>query len=254
LNSEEINAAREPNLLSGISGKVAGLQITDSPSGLGGSSRVSIRGDASLNINGNSPLFVVDGTPISNEIVGSSGSNTQEVDYGNGASEINPQDIESINVLKGPAAAALYGARAANGAIIITTKKGKSESGKLGITISSGVTIENILMLPDWQNEYGQGNNQQFGFVDGSGSGNADGVDESWGPRLDTGLLIPQFDSPRADATRGEYIFVSESPITPTPWVSQTANTKDFFNTGFTRTNIIAISKSGDLGNIRFSF
>ncbi|MFD2100481.1 SusC/RagA family TonB-linked outer membrane protein [Flagellimonas iocasae] len=254
LDSEEVTSAREPNLLNGISGKVAGLQITNSPSGLGGSARVSIRGDASLNINGNSPLFIVDGTPISNEIVGSSGSGTQDVDYGNGAAEINPQDIESMNVLKGPAAAALYGARAANGAIIITTKKGKSQSGRLGITVNTGVTIENILLLPDWQNEYGQGNNQQFAFVDGSGSGIADGVDESWGPRLDTGLLIPQFDSPREDGTRGGDFLVSDSPIIATPWVSQPNNTKDFFNTGYTKTNSIAISKSGDMGNIRFSY
>ncbi|MGK0253524.1 MAG: TonB-linked SusC/RagA family outer membrane protein [Mariniflexile sp.] len=253
LNSDEVTSAREPNLLNGISGKVAGLQITNSPSGLGGSARVSIRGDASLNINGNSPLFIVDGTPISNEIVGSSGSGTQDVDYGNGASEINPENIESINVLKGPAAAALYGARAANGAIIITTKKGKSKSGVLGVSISSGFTVENILLLPDWQNEYGQGNNKQFEFVDGAGSGIADGVDESWGPRLDSGLLIAQFDSPRADGTRGGDLF-STSPITPTPWVSNPNNTRDFFNTGYTKTNSIAISKSGDLGNIRFSY
>ncbi|MDO5979024.1 SusC/RagA family TonB-linked outer membrane protein [Flavivirga spongiicola] len=254
LNSDEVASAREPNLLNGISGKVAGLQITNSPSGLGGSARVSIRGDASLNINGNSPLFVIDGTPISNEIVGSSGSGTQDVDYGNGASEINPENIASINVLKGPAAAALYGARAANGAIIITTKKGKSQSGVLGVSINTGFTMENLLLLPDWQNEYGQGNNQQFEFVDGNGSGIADGVDESWGPRLDTGALIAQFDSPRADGTRGGDYLVSNSPITPTLWVSNPDNTKDFFNTGYTKTNSIAISKSGDLGNIRFSY
>ncbi len=254
LNNDEVVQAREPNLLNSMSGKVAGLQITNSPTGLGGSARVSIRGDASLNINGNSPLFIVDGTPISNEIVGSSGSGTQSVDYGNGASEINPQDIESINVLKGPAAAALYGSRAANGAIIITTKKGKSQSSKLGISFNTGVTIENVLMLPDWQNEYGQGNNQQFAFVDGSGSGIADGVDESWGPRLDTGLMIPQFDSPRTDGTRGGDTFVSDADIIPTPWVSQPDNTKDFFETGITKTNSIAISKSGEMGNMRLSF
>ncbi|MGB3143996.1 MAG: SusC/RagA family TonB-linked outer membrane protein [Maribacter sp.] len=254
LNNDEVVQAREPNLLNSMSGKVAGLQITNSPTGLGGSARVSIRGDASLNINGNSPLFIVDGTPISNEIVGSNGSGTQSVDYGNGASEINPQDIESINVLKGPAAAALYGSRAANGAIIITTKKGKSQTSKLGISFNTGVTVENILMLPDWQNEYGQGNNQQFAFVDGSGSGIADGVDESWGPRLDTGLMIPQFDSPREDGTRGGDTFISDSPIIPTPWVSNPNNTKDFFETGITKTNSIAISKSGDMGNMRLSF
>lgn len=254
LNTDEVTSAREPNLLNGISGKVAGLQITNSTSGLGGSARVSIRGDASLNINGNSPLFIVDGTPISNEIVGSSGAGTQDVDYGNGASEINPQDIESINVLKGPAAAALYGSRAANGAIIITTKKGSNKNGRLGISINSGVTLENVLVLPDWQNQYGQGNNQQFAFVDGAGGGIADGVDESWGPRLDTGLLIPQFDSPRADGTRGGDIAVSDAPITPTPWTSNPNNIKDFFETGFTKTNSISISKAGDLGNIRFSY
>lgn len=254
LDNEEVVQAREPNLLNSMSGKVAGLQITNSPTGLGGSARVSIRGDASLNINGNSPLFIVDGTPISNEIVGSSGSGTQSVDYGNGASEINPQDIESINVLKGPAAAALYGSRAANGAIIITTKKGKSQNGKLGVSFNTGITIENVMMLPDWQNEYGQGNNQQFSFVDGSGSGIADGVDESWGPRLDAGLMLPQFDSPRADGTRGGDTFISDSPITATPWVSQPDNTKDFFETGITKTNSIAISKSGEMGNMRLSF
>lgn len=254
LGTDEVTEAREPNLLNSISGKVAGLQITNGSSGIGGSARVTIRGDASLNINGNSPLFIVDGTPISNQIVGSSGSGTQEVDYGNGAAEINPQDIESINVLKGPAAAALYGARAANGAIIITTKKGNNRKGRLGVSINSGVTMENILLLPDWQNEYGQGNNQQFAFVDGNGSGIADGVDESWGPRLNTGLLIPQFDSPRQDGTRGGDYLVSNSPIIPTPWVSQPDNIKDFFNTGYTKTNSIAISKSGDLGNVRFSF
>ncbi|WP_419213961.1 SusC/RagA family TonB-linked outer membrane protein [Maribacter sp. X9] len=254
LNNEEVVQAREPNLLNGMSGKVAGLQITNSPTGLGGSARVSIRGDASLNINGNSPLFIVDGTPISNQIVGSNGSGTQSVDYGNGAAEINPQDIASINVLKGPAAAALYGSRAANGAIIITTKKGKSQSSKLGVSFNTGITVENILMLPDWQNEYGQGNNQQFAFVDGSGSGIADGVDESWGPRLDTGLMIPQFDSPREDGTRGGDTFISDSPIMPTPWVSNPDNTKDFFETGITKTNSIAISKSGDMGNMRLSF
>ncbi|HEA23490.1 MAG TPA: SusC/RagA family TonB-linked outer membrane protein [Pricia antarctica] len=254
LDTEDVTSAREPNLLNGISGKVAGLQITNSPSGLGGSARVSIRGDASLNINGNSPLFIVDGTPISNEIVGSSGAGTQDVDYGNGASEINPQDIESINVLKGPAAAALYGSRAANGAIIITTKKGSKKEGRLGISLNSGITMESVLLLPDWQNEYGQGNNQQFEFFDGSGGGIADGVDESWGPRLDNGLLIPQFDSPRADGTRGGDIAVSDSPISSTPWTSNPNNIEDFFQTGYTKTNSLSISKAGDLGNIRFSY
>lgn len=253
VGSEEINTSKEPNVLNSLSGKVAGLQITGN-TGVGASSRVTVRGDASLNINGNSPLFIIDGTPISNEVVGSNGSGTQDVDYGNGAAEINPENIQSINVLKGPAASALYGARAANGAIIITTKKGSAQKGKLGISINSAVTIDKVLQLPDWQNEYGQGNNKLFSFFDGAGGGIADGVDESWGPRLDTGLLIPQFDSPRVDGTRGGDIFISSSPIIPTPWVSHPNNIEDFFETGITTTNSISIAKSGDLGTIRLTY
>ena len=203
VKAEELTKATDPNLLNNLSGKVAGLQITNGSSTVGGSVRVTLRGDASINIGNNSPLFIIDGTPVNNSTIGSNGSGTQDVDYGNGMSEINPESIASINVLKGPAAAALYGSRAANGAIIITTKKGEGAGSKLGISIRSSVTMDRVLLMPDWQNEYGQGNNQQFEFVDGSGSGIADGVDESWGPKLDTGLLIAQFDSPRADGTRG---------------------------------------------------
>src|SRR5690606_8269954 len=137
---------------------------------------------------------------------------------------------------------------------IITTKKGNSKDGKIGVSINTGITVDNVLVLPDWQNEYGQGNGGQFGFVDGKGAGSADGVDESWGPRLDTGLMIPQFDSPRTDGIRGGDIYISDALITATPWVSNPDNVNDFFNTGFTKTNSIAISKSGDLGNIRFSY
>ena len=99
-----------------------------------------------------------------------------------------------------------------------------------------------------------RGITNSFSFVDGSGSGIADGVDESWGPRLDTGLMIAQFDSPRTDGTRGGDTSVSNADIIPTPWVSQPDNTKDFFETGITKTNSIAISKSGEMGNMRLSF
>ena len=254
VKAEELTKATDPNLLNNLSGKVAGLQITNGSSTVGGSVRVSLRGDASINIGNNSPLFIIDGTPVSNSTIGSNGSGTQDVDYGNGMSEINPESIASINVLKGPAAAALYGSRAANGAIIITTKKGEGAGSKLGISIKSSLTMDRVMMVPDWQNVYGQGNNQQFEFVDGNGSGIADGVDESWGPKLDTGLLIAQFDSPRADGTRGGDIHLGNSPITPTPWVSMPDNTRDFFNTGITKTNSISVSKSGDFGNVRVSF
>lgn len=254
VKAEDITKATDPNLLNNLSGKVAGLQITNGSSTVGGSARVSLRGDASINIGNNSPLFVVDGTPVNNSTIGSNGSGTQDVDYGNGVAEINPESIESINVLKGPAAAALYGSRAANGAIIITTKKGAGVASKLGVSINSSLTMDRVLLMPDWQNVYGQGNNQQFEFVDGNGSGIADGVDESWGPKLDTGLMIAQYDSPRADGTRGGDIHLGNSPITPTPWVSVPNNTEDFFNTGITKTNSVSVSQSGSFGNIRVSF
>lgn len=254
LQDDDLKEAHETNFLNSMSGKVAGMTITGSPSGIGGSALISIRGNSSLNIGANSPLFIVDGTPISNSFVGSSGSGTQDVDYGNGAAEINPADIESVNVLKGPAASALYGSRAANGAIIITTKNGAKSKGKLRVGINSSVTMETLLTMPDWQNEYGQGNNQLFEFFDGKGGGIADGVDESWGPRLDSGLMIPQFDSPRTDGTRGGDINISNAAITPTPWVSHPDNIKDFFETGITTVNSISFSKSGELGSFRASY
>ncbi|MEP2667992.1 MAG: SusC/RagA family TonB-linked outer membrane protein [Cyclobacteriaceae bacterium] len=254
ISGDDMTQARESNMVSGLSGKMAGVQVLNSGTTIGGSARVSIRGESSLDINGNQPLFIVNGIPISNQVVGSSGSNNLEVDYGNGAAEINPDDIESINVLKGPAAAALYGSRAANGAIIITTKSGKGKKG-LGISVNSNATFETPLRLPEWQNTYGQGNNGQFSFVDGAGSGIADGVDESWGPRLD-GQLIPQFDSPRSVTgfRGGDLNAPAGSTITPTPWVPAPNNIDDFFETGKTFTNSVAVSHAGDFGTVRFSW
>lgn len=255
VSGDRFTEARETNVINSLSGRVAGVQVTNSSSGLGGSSRVTIRGESSLNINANQPLFVVDGVPISNNIVGSSGSGNQEVDYGNAAGEINPDDIASMTVLKGPAAAALYGSRAANGAILITTKTGKGKKG-LGVTINSNTTFENTLRLPQWQNKYGQGNNGQFAFVNGAGAGSADGVDESWGPELDAGLLIPQFDSPRSLAgfRGGDLNAPAGSTINPTPWVSQPNNVNEFFETGVTRANNISLEGSNEKSNIRLSW
>ncbi|TNF43838.1 MAG: SusC/RagA family TonB-linked outer membrane protein [Cytophagales bacterium] len=255
VDGDRFTEARETNVINSLSGRVAGVQITNSSAGLGGSSRVVIRGESSLNINANQPLFVVDGVPISNNIVGSSGSGNQEVDYGNAAGEINPDDIESMTVLKGPAAAALYGSRAANGAILITTKSGKGKKG-LGVQINSNTTFDNVLVLPDWQDKYGQGNNGQFEFVNGAGAGIADGVDESWGPQMDTGLLIPQFDSPRSVSgfRGGDLNAPVGSTITPTPWVSQPDNINDFFETGLTLANNVSIEGANDKSNIRLSF
>lgn len=255
VDGSKFTEARETNVINSLSGRVAGVQITNSSSGIGGSTRVTIRGESSLNINANQPLFVVDGVPISNNIIGSSGSGNQEVDYGNAAGEINPDDIASMTVLKGPAAAALYGSRAANGAILITTKSGKGKKG-LGVTVNSNTTFENPLRMPQWQNKYGQGNNGQFSYVNGAGAGISDGVDESWGPELDAGLLIPQFDSPRSVAgfRGGDLTAPAGSTITPTPWVSQPNNINDFFETGVTKSNNVSLAASNEKSNIRLSW
>ncbi|WP_154857901.1 SusC/RagA family TonB-linked outer membrane protein [Cyclobacterium xiamenense] len=255
VDGDRFTEARETNVINSLSGRVAGVQITNSSSGVGGSSRVTIRGESSLNINANQPLFVVDGVPISNNIVGSSGSGNQEVDYGNPAGEINPDDIASMSILKGPAAAALYGSRAANGAILITTKSGKNKRG-LGVSINSNTTFDTPLRLPDWQDKYGQGNNGLFTFVNGAGAGIADGVDESWGPLMDQGTLIPQFDSPRdvAGFRGGDLNAPAGSTITPTPWVSQPNNINDFFQTGLTLSNNISIASGNERSNFRFSW
>ena len=122
LKGTDLDKARETNFVSGLAGKIAGVQVMSSPSGIGGSARITIRGDKSLDINKNQPLFVIDGVPITNALTGSSGRDFQELDYGNGASMINPDDVESMTVLKGANASALYGSRGANGVIVITTK------------------------------------------------------------------------------------------------------------------------------------
>lgn len=265
VKGEELTQVRSTNFVDGLAGKVAGVTVVGSPSGIGGSSRITIRGDKSLNINANQPLFVVDGVPITNDVFGSSGNSFQEADYSNGASLVNPDDVESVTVLKGANAAALYGSRAANGVILITTKSGKGQKG-VGISVSSNVTFENPLVLPKFQNKYGQGVNGEFSFMDGNGGGLNDGVDESWGPLLD-GRPIAQFDSPTSNGYRGGDINLVDdgiigSPadlamrgdIIPTPWVAHPDNIKNFYQTGTTYTNNIAMAGSNELGDFRLSY
>ncbi|MCB0570536.1 MAG: SusC/RagA family TonB-linked outer membrane protein [Phaeodactylibacter sp.] len=268
VGGESLDKARETNLVSALSGKVAGMTIVGNPSGIGSSARVTIRGERSLNINKNQPLFIVDGVPISNEFVGSSGRSNQDVDYGNGAGFVNPDDIEKIVVLKGASAAALYGSRANNGVILITTKSGKNTKG-IGVSVNSTVTFETPLRLPEYQNVYGQGLNGEFEFKDGNGSGNKDGVDESWGPAYSDNLLIKQFNSPTSNGLRGGDVgnllsaigpvdlykqLAARGEITPTDWVAQPNNVRDFFETGLTQTHNVAVSGSNAQGDFRISY
>ncbi|MEP0089076.1 MAG: SusC/RagA family TonB-linked outer membrane protein, partial [Maribacter dokdonensis] len=182
----------------------------------------------------------------------------QEIDFGNGAMEVNPDDIAEVSVLKGPSAAALYGTRASNGVIIIETKSGKNSKG-LGISYNTSFFVDSAFQLPDFQNEYGQGNSGEFAFVDGLGGGTNDLITYSWGPRLDVGNLIPQYDSPVTlpDGTvvrGGDTALYSGIPITPTEFRSQPDNLKNFYETGTTLINNIAISNGFDTGNYRLSF
>jgi TonB-linked SusC/RagA family outer membrane protein len=231
LKAKDISEAKETNLVNALSGKIAGLQVTGSQGDMG-SSRIVIRGETSVSGN-NQPLFVVDGVIVDNsQFQGTNGSR----DFANAISDLNSEDIESISVLKGPNAAALYGSRAAAGVILIKTKTGKGAKG-LGITVNSNTSLATLKVFPDYQNAYGQGANGQFSYVDGKGGGINDGVDESWGPALD-GRLIPQFFS------NGEAV----------PFVAHPNNVRDFFNTGATYNNGVALAGSGEKFDYRVSY
>lgn len=153
--------ARETNLANALSGKISGVQVIRSSNGPGGSSKIQLRGANSVT-GTNQPLIVVDGVPMDN-FTGADNADfyNPSLDMGNGLSDINPEDIESMSVLKGASAAALYGSRAGNGVILITTKKGTKREG-LGITISGSVSAETIFMNPKMQKAFGQGDNGSY--------------------------------------------------------------------------------------------
>jgi TonB-linked SusC/RagA family outer membrane protein len=238
VRADNLAQVPDPNIVAALSGKVSGVNIFNSNTP-GGSSRIVIRGANSLT-GGNQPLFVIDGVPVSNSVgsgvFGSRGY--AAIDYGNAIQDINPNDIESISILKGPNAAALYGSRGANGVILITTKSGRTAPATgIQMTATNTMSFETPLKLPDYQNLYGQGYNGRFRYVDGKGGGTYDDYDESWGPRLDIGLMIPQFFS------NGE----------PAPWVSHPNNVRDFFETGVTRGTSAAFSVGTDNASFRLS-
>ncbi|WP_301924142.1 SusC/RagA family TonB-linked outer membrane protein [Ferruginibacter sp.] len=252
-----LNEARDNNFVNGLSGRVAGVNII-SGNGVGSSARITIRGESSLNYFKNQPLVVVDGVPVSNDPVINSGGGTSP-DYGSSLNEINPADIESVNVLKGAAASALYGSRAANGALVITTKSGKGNKG-MGVSLTSGYTWENPLMLPKFQNSFGGGTDGNFeGSNFGQGgtpypNGVNEDWDESWGPALN-GQLITQFDGPTKNGFRGGDVNLpNRGDIIATPYIAHPNNMKDFFVTGHSRYNSVALSGNNEIANYRFSY
>lgn len=223
---ESLAAVRDPSLATSLSGKVAGVTVSNSSgaSGVGGSSRIIIRGNRSIS-GGNQPLIVVDGVPYNNgKGVISSSSGTREVDSFDGFSNINGDDVQSINVLKGPAAAALYGSAANNGVIIVTTKKGKM--GKPQVEFNSISTVDVPYLYPELQNEYAQG---QGGIY------NANTDMKSWGPKM-TGQTVTNW--------TGE-----EIKLTPQP-----DNVKDLFVEGYNFTNTVSYSAGSEKSTVYFSY
>ena len=225
VGGESITQAKEINLGNALTGRIAGLNSSGSATGPTGSTRVIIRGNGSLNSD-NQPLYIVNGVPIVVGELGRSGSR----DAGDGLASINPDDIESISVLKGGTAAALYGSRAASGVILITTKSGQARQG-IGVDYNTSFTFENVLVTPDWQYEYGSGargvapNNQtaaiSFGRV-------------SWGAKLDGSMVYNPDGEQR-------------------PYVAQKNNAKYFYNTGTNFSNTIAFSGGNETARFRFS-
>jgi len=219
VKSDEFNKTAPSNIMSGVTGKVAGVQISSSSGAPGASTKVVLRGYSSVGGN-NQPLYVVDGVPMNNSTAGT-GTLNDAVDFGNRAGDINPDDVESMTILKGASATALYGSRAANGVIMIVTKSG-SQSDKLNVSISSSVEFSQVANLPDFQNEFGQGWDAVW-RSDENGS---------WGPRFD-GKLRPWGNT------------VDNSQLVK-PFVAQKDNLKDFFDIGKTYKNSISVSGGGD--------
>lgn len=230
---------KDNNLLNSLSGKIAGVRITNTQGDVG-SSRIVIRGETSI-AGENQPLFIVDGIPVDNSQLNARSSGR---DFKNAIAGLNPEDIKTLTVLKGPNAAALYGARAAHGAIVITTKGGDKRQKGIGITLHSSTQVSFVATLPEFQNLFGQGAGGRFSYVDGKGAGVNDGVDESWGPRLDIGLLIPQFDSPLdADGNR-----------VATSWVSHPNNVRDYFRMGISTNSGISVARGDDKYQFRVGY
>lgn len=250
------------NWLNGLQGKVAGLNLDASSAGPASSVRVTLRGESSLSHDNNTALFVVDGVPIDNSMSSNASGSSYEnsdapIDYGNGAADINPDEIESISVLKGPSATALYGSRAANGAIVITTKKGKKTQG-VGVSFASAFTLDVPGFWPDFQNEYGPGSLGSTSVAQNT----VDGVtpnEVSWwtvtADRSDTGKRIERFMGRQqwGEKIEGQMRYLYKSydwdtnTYTRVPYENQDWF-KGFFQTGTTFTNTLTVDASSGKG------
>lgn len=230
VSGDDLNVGRETNLMSALAGKVSGVDISTTSGGPSGSTRVLIRGNSQLS-GSNIPLYVVDGVPMDNTQLGEAGA-WGGYDYGDGLAAINPEDIESVSVLKGPSASALYGSRASNGVVLITTKSGKTQK-DLGIEFSSNLSLVSVLSkFDDYQRVYGQGLNGQIPMNDFD---SRNSTWSAWGAKLDPNMQIRIYN--------GEM----------KPYANVEDNILSFFRTGSTLTNSVAMSGGRDNTNFRVS-
>ncbi|EAR01508.1 SusC/RagA family TonB-linked outer membrane protein [Maribacter sp. HTCC2170] len=231
VSSEEVNVARENNVMNSLSGKVSGLQITQSNTGVDGSSRVLLRGITTIS-GSNRPLVVVDGIPISNGSGGAGGGGG--IDRGDALSDINPDDVASISVLKGAGAAAAYGSLGMNGVILVTTKTGTKKDG-IGISLNSSFSFTDVALTPDFQNEYGAGAFGDFAPINADGRPVLDyPFSWSWGPKMEGQAYtnwLGQQDTYSPNPSKNTY--------------------KDFYQTGFTMSNTVAFEGRSDKGSFR---
>lgn len=224
IDGEELTETPQANVLNAMSGKVAGVQISQMDGTAGSSVKVLIRGATSLNSD-NQPLFVIDGVPVANQL----NNGFAGADMGNAISDINPDDIANISILKGPSAAALYGSRAGNGVVLITTKSGKGGKKGLGVNVNTAVTFDVPYKYVPVQNKFANGKSGAHVLEESE--------NENWGPRLDVGEEWELWNS------NGEAV----------PLVSYPNRFKDFFQTGITNTNNIGVSGNYDKGSFRLS-
>ncbi|GAA4311105.1 SusC/RagA family TonB-linked outer membrane protein [Compostibacter hankyongensis] len=268
VSGQAVQQAKEVNFVNALNGKIAGVQINTNTGSMGGSSKITIRGQKSI-LGDNNALFVVDGVPFSNF---NSNSVNQQIggggyDYGNPSQDINPDDIETISVLKGAAATALYGTRGANGVVLITTKKG-GNGGHFGVNYSLNIQTDRVYILPKYQNRYGGGSSPDFDtlfynknpeqFLSEKDAAYHDpalgaydllpeyAVDESWGPEMKGQLVRPywSFDKDKNNPDFGK----------TAPWSPHPDNARNFFTPGLTVSNNISAGNDFDKGSVRISF
>lgn len=238
------------NPINALAGKVAGLQVTSGSGNMGGSSKIVIRGIKSLSGN-NQPLFVIDGVPVEGTDFNSTDAarGAGGYDYGNLIQDINPDDVESVSVLKGPNASALYGSRATNGVVMIITRKGAKGKG-LGVSVNSSVSFEKVNKLPVMQREYGGGYELTKTTITGKTYLVPDyGIDESWGPKYDADTKVLSW----YDVAKWEAGGKVGSP-TSSPWVAPANDIDAFFELGTSYSNNVTVSQATDLASLRVSF